>query len=89
MLIQKKVQKIILDYIEPIYEFNLNSEFKNMGCDSMTMMDIILEIEDYVNIWADHKRNDLKKIEFLVKDDLLPYEILIHFKKRVFKLERI
>ena len=38
---------------------------------------IILEIEDYVNIWADHKRNDLKKIEFLVKDDLLPYEILI------------
>ena len=50
---------------------------------------IILEIEDYVNIWADHKRNDLKKIEFLVKDDLLPYEILIHFKKRVFKLERI
>ena len=32
---------------------------------------------------------DLKKIEFLVKDDLLPYEILIHFKKRVFKLERI
>ena len=50
---------------------------------------IVLEIEDYVNIWADHKRNDLKKIEFLVKDDLLPYEILIHFKKRVFKLERI
>ena len=50
---------------------------------------ITLEIEDYVNIWADHKRNDLKKIEFLVKDDLLPYEILIHFKKRVFKLERI
>jgi acyl carrier protein len=46
MLIQKKVQKIILDYIEPIYQFNLNSEFKNMGCDSMTMMDIILEIED-------------------------------------------
>ena len=50
---------------------------------------IILEIEDYVNIWADHKRNDLKKIEFLVKDDLLPYDILIHFKNRLFKLERI
>ncbi len=50
---------------------------------------IILKIEDYINIWADHKRNDLKKIEFLIEDDLLPYEILIHFKKRVFKLERI
>ena len=50
---------------------------------------IILKIEDYTNIWADHKRNDLKKIEFFIEDDLLPYEILIHFKKRVFKLERI
>ena len=50
---------------------------------------IILKIEDYVNIWADHKRNDLKKIEFFIEDDLLPYEILIHFKERVFRLERI
>ena len=50
---------------------------------------IILKIEDYVNIWADHKRNDLKKIEFFIEGDLLPYEILIHFKERIFKLERI
>ncbi len=50
---------------------------------------IILKIEDYINIWADHKRNDLKKIEFLIEDDLLPYEILIHFKERVFRLERV
>ena len=50
---------------------------------------IILKIEDYVNIWADHKRNDLKKIEFFIKDDFLPYKILIYFKGRVFKLEKI
>ncbi len=50
---------------------------------------IILKVEDYANIWADHKKNDLKKIEFFIEDDLLPYEILIHFKERVFKLERI
>ena len=50
---------------------------------------IILKIEDYVNIWADHKRNDLKKIEFFIEDGLLPYKILIHFKERVFKLERV
>ncbi len=50
---------------------------------------IVLKITDYINIWADHKRNDLKKIEFFIEDDLLPYEILIHFKERVFKLERI
>ena len=58
---------------------------KNEGEDG----NIILKIEDYINIWADHKRNDLKKIEFFIEDDLLPYEILIHFKERVFKLERI
>ncbi|MDC3187026.1 DUF3108 domain-containing protein [Pelagibacteraceae bacterium] len=58
---------------------------KNEGEDG----NIILKIEDYVNIWADHKRNDLKKIEFFIEDDLLPYEILIHFKERVFRLERI
>ena len=63
-----------------IYKFK-----KNEGEDG----NIILTIEDYVNIWADHKRNDLKRIEFFIEDDLLPYEILIHFKERVFKLERI
>ncbi len=50
---------------------------------------IILKIEGYTNIWADHKRNDLKKIEFFIEDDFLPYEILIHFKERVFRLERV
>ena len=58
---------------------------KNEGEDG----NIILKIEDYENIWADHKRNDLKKIEFFIEDALLPYKILIHFKERVFKLERI
>ena len=50
---------------------------------------ITLQINKYKNIWADHKRNDLKKIEFFIEDEFLPYEILIHFKERVFKLERI
>ncbi len=58
---------------------------KNEGEDG----NIILKIKDYTNIWADHKRNDLKKIEFFIEDKFLPYEILIHFKERVFKLERI
>ena len=58
---------------------------KNEGEDG----NIILKIEDYINIWADHKRNDLKKIEFFIEDDFLPYEIIIHFKERVFRLERI
>ena len=58
---------------------------KNEGEDG----NIILKIEDYINIWADHKRNDLKKIEFFIEDDFLPYEILVHFKERVFRLERI
>ena len=58
---------------------------KNEGEDG----NIILNIEEYVNIWADHKRNDLKKIEFFIEDEFLPYKNLIHFKERVFKLKRI
>ena len=50
---------------------------------------IVLKIEDYQNIWSDHKRNDLKKIEFFIKDDFLPYKIYVHFKKRIFSLEKI
>ncbi len=50
---------------------------------------IVLKINDYKNIWADHKRNDLKKIEFYIDDDFLPKKILIYFKERVFKLDKI
>ncbi len=50
---------------------------------------IILQIVGYKNIWADHKRNDLKKIEFFIEDGLLPYKIFIYFKERIFKLEKI
>ena len=49
---------------------------------------IVLNINNYKNIWADHQRNDLKKIEFIVGDDFLPQKILIYFKERVFKLEK-
>jgi len=48
----------------------------------------LLNINNYKNIWADHQRNDLKKIEFIVGDDFLPQKILIYFKERVFKLEK-
>ena len=51
---------------------------------------IVLEIENYKNIWADHKRNDLEKIEFeKQKNNFLPESIIIYFKKRVFKLKKI
>jgi len=51
---------------------------------------VVLEIENYKNIWADHKRNDLEKIEFKKqKNNFLPENIIIYFKKRVFKLKKI
>ena len=51
---------------------------------------ITIEIRDYKNIWADHNRNDLKKIEFFTnKDVFLPEKINIYFKERVFKLQKI
>ena len=51
---------------------------------------ITIEIRNYKNIWADHNRNDLKKIEFFINEDVyLPEKINIYFKERVFKLQKI
>ena len=103
--IEKEIARINLEdlylYFDPITSFIniLNGESEAKTIDGRRIYrlkknesengHIILNIEEYINIWADHKRNDLKKIEFFIEDDLLPYEILIHFKERVFKLERI
>ena len=50
---------------------------------------IAKKMNEYLEEGVINSNMVIKEIEFLVKDDLLPYEILIHFKKRVFKLERI
>ena len=51
---------------------------------------ITLKILDYKNIWADHNKNDLKKIEFIMTtENFFPSLINIFFKKRVFKLKKI
>ena len=36
---------------------------------------IVLNTKDYKNIWADHKRNDLKQIVFFVDGGFLPNKI--------------
>ncbi len=101
--IEEEIARVDLEnlYFDPITSFIniLNGENEAKTIDGRRIYtlkqnksedgNIILEIEDYVNIWADHKRNDLKKIEFFIENDFFPYEILIHFKERVFKLERI
>ncbi len=50
-------------------------------------------IEDYVNIWADHKRNDLEYIEIKQEDGggvfSMPEVIKIKFKGLLYKLRRI
>ncbi len=51
--------------------------------------DINIKIKNYKNIWADHKRNDLKKIEFyLMEEKFFPQKIYIYFKDRVFRLDK-
>ena len=46
-----------------------------------------ITINDYKNIYADHKRNDLEKITFSKQDgSVLPDLILIYFKGSVFKI---
>ncbi len=60
---------------------------KKVGIDNKE--NITIEIHNYKNIWADHKRNDLKKIEFVLESSgFLPKNINIYFKNRVFKLKQ-
>ena len=48
----------------------------------------VINIEEYSNLWADHKRSKFEQISFEKKDGvLLPIKINIHFDGRVFKLE--
>ena len=48
----------------------------------------VINISDYSNLWADHKRSKFEQISFEKKDGvLLPIKITIHFDGRVFKLE--
>ena len=48
----------------------------------------VINISDYSNLWADHKRSKFEQISFEKKDGvLLPIKIYIHFDGRVFKLE--
>ncbi len=48
-----------------------------------------VEISNYFNLWADHKRNKFEKIIFEKKlEEIMPYKIFIHFDGRVFKLEQ-
>ena len=47
-----------------------------------------IEISDYFNLWADHKRNKFEKIIFEKRaDEILPFKMLIFFDGRVFSLD--
>ena len=49
----------------------------------------IINISDYSNLWADHKRSDFEQISYEKKDGvLLPIKIVIQFDGRIFKLEQ-
>ncbi len=55
-----------------------------------TNNEYLIEISDYKNIWADHKRNDLQKIVFFPSENnIFPSKLIIFFKDRVFKLEQV
>ena len=66
-----------------IYSMKKNSKEDNLN-------KVSIQIKEYKNIWADHDRNDLKKIEFFLEDNnFLPLSINIFYKKRVFKFKKI
>ena len=93
----------LFEYFDPITSFlNILNGFDNVKTidgrriyimKKKTLLEdnkISIEIRDYRNIWADHNRNDLKKIEFFInKDIFLPEKMNIYFKERVFKLQKI
>ena len=63
-----------------VYVFSLNYIDEKLSKKSYT-------IKDYINIWADHKRNDLEKISIInKKNNLLPDSIYIKFKGQLFKI---
>ena len=48
-----------------------------------------VEITNYSNLWADHKRSKFEKIVFEKNNKhFLPYKIYIYFDGRVFELEQ-
>ena len=94
--------KKILNYSDPLSSFlNLLSNKKKSktidGRRIYTMQEsgsiadnsdrIIITVEDYKNIWADHKRNGLEYIYFEEgANKFIPNSILISFKGRLFKV---
>ena len=47
-----------------------------------------IEIVNYYNLWADHKRNKFEKIIFEKNiTEILPHKMLIYFDGKIFKLE--
>lgn len=49
----------------------------------------VIEISNYSNLWADHKRSKFEKISFEKEEEsLFPVKINIHFDGRVFSLEQ-
>tara|TARA_X000000950_G_scaffold192598_1_gene232333 strand:+ start:480 stop:1151 length:672 start_codon:yes stop_codon:yes gene_type:complete len=93
----------LFEYFDPITSFlNILSGFDNVKTIDGRRIYIMkkkkllednkitIEIRNYKNIWADHNRNDLKKIEFFIKKDVFfPEKMNIYFKERVFKLQKI
>ena len=48
-----------------------------------------VEISNYHNLWADHKRNKFEKIIYEKEaKKVLPYKIFIYFDDKIFKLEQ-
>ena len=47
-----------------------------------------IEVSNYYNLWADHKRNKFEKIIFEKQNgEILPFKMYIYFDGRVFSLE--
>ena len=64
-----------------IYNMNANLNKKNY--------ETVIEVSNYSNLWADHKRSKFEKIIFEKKEgSFFPFKINIYFDGRIFRLEQ-
>ena len=86
------------NYVDPLTSFLkiLNGSKNSQTIDGRRIYKLYnddgnISIKDYVNIWADHKRNDLSYIEFIRenKNFLMPSVVKIRFKDMLFVLKKI
>ena len=79
----------IFSFVAPTEFVRLPSEGRYYPSDHPLYNQTTVEISNYHNLWADHKRTKFEKIIYEKEaEKIFPYKIFIYFDDKVFKLEQ-